>query len=219
MATWDPGDTLVLRYIAHDDTVAQAVPARVIEDSDQVLAVHVADGTMLKSLPDVPPEERAAVLDSLPPAAERPKLDRVWSNHSIRLHFPGEPFSIWLLFGPDWKFNWWYGNLEAPYVETPIGIDTRDHALDVAARPDGRWWWKDEEEFTRRLELGFDSADHQARVRAAGEEVIRRLEARDYPFQSDWEHWRPEHQDAPPSLPPTWDRDFGTPRLLPRTDA
>ena len=104
-------------------------------------------------------------------------------------------------------------------METPIGIDTRDHALDVAARPDGRWWWKDEEEFEERLKLGFDSAAHQAAVRAAGNEVIRRLESDEYPFASDWPDWRPERELPPPTLPATWEDDFGTAELLLRTDA
>jgi len=218
MPTWNAGDTLVLRYIAPDDTVAQAFPTRVIEDSDRVLALHVPDGTIFKSGPAIPPEERAAALDELPPEAKRPKTDRAWSNDSIRLHFRAESFSVWLLFGPGWKFNWWYGNLETPYTETPIGIDTRDHALDVAARPDGRWWWKDEEEFARRLELGIDSAAHHARVRAAGEEFIRRFEAGEYPFQADWDQWRPSGHLAPPTLPESWDEDFGSHAHLPRTD-
>jgi len=217
MGRWNAGDTLVLRYIDGDGTVAQAIPTRVIEDSDRVLAIHLADGTLTKSVPEVAPEDRVAALDTLPAAADRPKLDRPWTNDTIRLHFRDEPFSVWLLFGPGWKFNWWYGNLEAPYVDTPIGIDTRDHALDVAARPDGRWWWKDEAEFARRLELGIDSPAHHARVRAAGNEVIRRLEGRAYPFRADWEHWRPQHTDPPPVLPADWDRDFGTHDLLPRT--
>ncbi len=203
MTTWRPGDTLVPRYIAHDDSVSQAFPTRVIEASERVLALHLPDGTAIKSLPNVPAEERASSLATMAPASEQPKLDRQWDNDSIRLHFRGEPFSIWLLFGPGWKFNWWYGNLETPYVETPIGIDTRDHALDVAARPDGRWWWKDEEEFEERLKLGFDSAAHQAAVRAAGNEVIRRLEGHEYPFASGWPDWRPERDLPPPTLPET----------------
>jgi hypothetical protein len=219
MATWNAGDTIIFRYIAHDDTIAQAIPTRVIEHSDDLLALHIADGTMMKSVPDIPSEERASSLASRLPAAERPKLDRRWSNDTIRLHFPGEPFSIWLLFGPDWKFNWWYGNLESPYVETEFGIDTRDHALDVAARPDGRWWWKDEEEFEERLALGLDSARHQATVRAAGLEVIRRLEEHEFPFGSERPEWRPDADIPLPALPPDWDRDFGTQERLPRTDA
>jgi len=217
MAPWNPDDTLIIRYIARDGTVAQAIPARVIENSERVLAFHIADDTTIKSVPDIAPEDRVAALNSLAPAAERPRLDRPWHNDTIRLHFRGEPFSIWLLFGSDWKFNWWYGNLEAPFVDTPIGIDTRDHALDVAARPDGRWWWKDEEEFLRRLELGIDSVEHHARVWDAGHEVIRRLESSEYPFNADWERWRPTHSEPPPSLPENWDADFGSHEQLPRT--
>ena len=216
---WNAGDTVVFRYIARDESIAQAIPTRVIEHTNDPLALHVADGTLIRSVPDIPAEERAAALDTVAPAAERPKIERAWENHCIRLHLPGESFSVWLLFGPDWKLNWWYGNLEAPYVQTPIGIDTRDHALDVAARPDGRWWWKDEEEFARRLELGIDSPAHHARVRAAGEEFIRRFEAGEHPFRAGWEHWRPEPDTTPPVLPTEWDQDFGTHHLIPRTDA
>lgn len=218
MTTWNAGDTVVVRYVAHDDSVAQAIPTRVIEHSEELLALHLPDGTTIKSVPDIPSEERASGLATRLPAAEQPKLDRRWSNDTIRLYFPGESFSIWLLFGAGWKFNWWYGNLESPCVETEFGIDTRDHALDVAARPDGRWWWKDEEEFEERLALALDSARHQAGVRAAGLEVIRRLEEGAFPFTSEWPEWRPDAAMPTPTLPPNWDRDFGTAQRLPRTD-
>ena len=108
----------------------------------------------------------------------------------------------------------WYGNLEAPFVRTPIGIDTRDYALDVVAYPDGRWHWKDEEEFARRLAMGIDSPEHQARVRAAGEDFIRRFEGNRWPFNAGWAEWTAPVEWGPHGLPEHWKTDFDTHALL-----
>ncbi|MCB0087144.1 MAG: DUF402 domain-containing protein, partial [Caldilineaceae bacterium] len=60
-----------------------------------------------------------------------------------------------LSFDASGSFTGWYGNIEAPFVRTPLGIDTHDLALDVVATADGQWRWKDEDEFRRRLEVGI----------------------------------------------------------------
>lgn len=47
----------------------------------------------------------------------------------VRVHRPGEPWSIWRWHdGTDWTRRW-YGNLEAPWRRTPIGYDMQDWAL------------------------------------------------------------------------------------------
>ena len=107
-------------------------------------------------------------------------------------------------------FTSWYGNFEAPFIRTPIGIDTRDFALDVVATPDGTWQWKDEAEFQRRFEVGLDSAEHQARVRAAGENFIERLERREWPFDGEWQTWQRPDGWRLPRLPAAWRTDFGS---------
>ena len=81
--------------------------------------------------------------------------------------------------------------LKLPLSVQTSGLDTRDFALDVVATPDGQWRWKDEKEFQRRLELGIDSPEHQAKVRAAGTDFIDRFERMSWPFNAGWERWRP----------------------------
>ena len=49
------------------------------------------------------------------------------------------------------------------------------------------YWPKNEAEFAKRLTVGIDSAKHQARVRAAGEDFIRRLEKTMFPFDQNWQ--------------------------------
>jgi predicted RNA-binding protein associated with RNAse of E/G family len=129
---------------------------------------------------------------------------------TIRLYLPDTAFSVWLFFGKDGAFASWYGNLEAPYQRTPIGVDAQDHALDVVADAKGRWRWKDEAEFARRLALGLDTAEHQERVWAAGRDFIARFEANASPFNRGWQDWHAPAEWMPRPLPDGWDADYGT---------
>lgn len=215
MHRWSAGETIVVRYIARSDgSVAMALPAITVFDDDDVLAVYVPAGTVAKDNWVVPPEERAAAVAGAPPSRARKHVDRTWRTDSIRLYLPGRAFSVWCFFTEAGEFAAWYGNLEAPFVRTHLGIDTRDHALDVIAHPNGQWEWKDEKEFARRVELGIDSFEHQAAVRAAGEEFIARFEHHAPPFNQGWESWRPPADWQPRHLPADWNVDLGTHALL-----
>jgi hypothetical protein len=178
--------------------------------------VYIPAGTLGKSNWMVPPDRRVAAVGSLPRSGLREYRD-VELQEQVRLYLPGEWFGVGLSFDASRAVTSWYGNLQAPFVRTPIGIDTRDFTLDVIAYPDGTWKWKDEEEFRRRLELGLDSPVHQARVRAAGEEFVRRFERRSWPFDAPPERWRPRFDGAAPALPAEWAFDHGTDELLARS--
>jgi hypothetical protein len=211
MHRWSPGDTVVVRYLARSDgTVATALPAVAIRDQADLLALYVPPGTVMMDNYIVAAEDRVAAVGQAPPSAERRHAERRWTVPTIRLYLAGEAFSVWAFFDDEGRFASWYGNLEAPFVRTEIGIDSLDHALDVVADAKGRWRWKDEEEFARRLELGLDTSRHQVGVRAAGEAFISRLEAQGLPFNQGWQTWRPPSDWAPRALPAGWRDDLGT---------
>lgn len=211
MANWQRGDRIVVRNIARSDgTVTTALPALVIEDQPTLLALSIPKGTTFKNNWIIPPEQRAASVDAITPSAQRQYKDIITEQNSVRLYLPGKRFAVGLTFDDNGCLISWYGNLEAPFIRTPIGIDSRDYALDVLAYPDGHWRWKDEEEFERRFEVGIDSPTHQARVRAAGQEFISRFENNLSPFSDGWQHWRLPEDWQPPTLPPNWAADFGT---------
>lgn len=212
---WKYGETIIIRHIAKSDgTVSNALPTIVIRDDDDVLAVYVAKGSPFKNNYAVPPDQRVASLATLVPSGQRPFLDSVWQNTMIRLYFEGRGFSVWALFDEQGAFASWYCNLEAPYVRTPIGIDTRDLALDIVADPARNWQWKDKDEFERRLELGIDTPAHQARVRAAASELIDRLEHNHSPFSDGWQDWRPPADWQIRSMPTNWQTDYGSDKPL-----
>jgi hypothetical protein len=215
MPRWSPGETVVVRNIARSDgSVTAATPMIVVRDDDVILALFVPLGTIAMDNYAVAPDKRVAAVGALPPSRERNYVQRRWQANMLRLHPPGAAFSVWLFFAPGGGVAAWYGNLEAPYVRTPFGIDTRDHALDVVADAKGRWHWKDEDEFARRLETGIDTPEHQSAVRAAGLEFISCLERRTSPFDMGWEDWRAPADWQPRLLPENWRVDLETGALL-----
>jgi hypothetical protein len=215
MGQWSYGDTLIVRNIARSDgAVTTALPTIVIRDEPDLLALYIPKGTPFKDNWVVPPAERVASVGAIVPSAQRQFRDLVCQTNSIRLYLPNRGYSVGLVFNEQDEFVSWYGNLEAPFVRTPLGIDTRDFALDIVAMADGQWRWKDQEEFERRLELGIDSLEHQARVRTAAWDFITRFEGGAWPFNDGWEKWRPAEPWQSRMLPQDWAVDLGTAKLL-----
>jgi hypothetical protein len=211
MRRWARGETVAVRNIARSDgSVSAAMAAIAIRDDDEALALFVPVGTVAKDNYAV--ADRVAAVGTLGPSRARAYADRVWQMNTVRLYLPDVAFCVWLFFGTEDVFTGWYGNLEAPYQRTPIGVDTQDHALDVVADAKGRWRWKDEAEFARRLELGLDTPEHQTAVRAAGLDFIARLEQNLPPFNCGWQDWRAPTDWTARALPHGWDADYGTHR-------
>lgn len=204
-SSWQPGDTALIRNIARSDgTVTTAIPAIVISDTPQLLALYIPAGTRYKNNWVVAPADREASVASSVPSAQRAYRNLVMQSDSIRLYLSGCGFSIGLNFDAAGEFNGWYGNMEEPFVRTDLGIYTRDLALDVVADATGRWRWKDEEEFMRRLALGIDSPEQHAQVRRAGLEFVARLEHNRWPFNAGWRHWQPPYGWHKRHLPANW---------------
>ncbi len=120
----------------------------------------------------------------------------------LKLLRPADAHTLELFWNAAWEFRGWYVNLQTPLEETPLGFDTTDLALDVTIDPNGRWAWKDEDDFAEAIELGVLSPEHAASVRREGERVIAALPDL---IPTGWEEWRPDPDWGAPDLPAGWD--------------
>lgn len=206
---WQPGETVVMRYHARDHgVIAGGYPTTCIEDSEDRLVLYLRHGTPYLGYPHLPVEgraERVAERGGTPPRPLRERVPLTWRNDTVRFFIPGRAFQVWAGWNEgSWDFAWWYVNLEAPFVRTEVGIDTRDHTLDIVASPDLEWRWKDEDEAVARVEHGIDTAEFAAAVRAEGERVVELIERRAPPFGENWPAWRPDPAWGVPELPEGW---------------
>jgi hypothetical protein len=130
-----------------------------------------------------------------------------WSGTGVlKLARPGEPWSVWLFWDPDWRFRNWYVNLEEPLSRWAGGVDSEDHFLDISVHPDRTWRWLDEDEFAQARRDGLVDSALARRVREAGRAAVAVIESWGPPFADGWENWRPDPSWTVPSLPQDWDR-------------
>jgi hypothetical protein len=201
-----PGEIVYMRHFQRD-AVAGIFPCRVARHDDRGLLLWAeqgspswytitADGRWMRQLP-------------LAEWVAAPKFPQAGSfGHALLSWHPaGADYSI-RFFWHDGVFTSWYANLEHPVTlwraDGLAGGDTTDWDLDIWIEPDRTWRWKDEDEFTARLaEPEHYWVDDEARVRAAGAEVVNLIEAAAFPFDGTWLDFAPDPAWGPlPSTEP-----------------
>jgi predicted RNA-binding protein associated with RNAse of E/G family len=199
---WQRGEVVVLRYITTDGRIEIAWPCRVVDESDDVVALFIAAGTTYQA------EAKRSAAQKL--AAERrafPSREDVWRNDALRLMFPGARHSVSLFWegrGPERRLLRYFVNLEEPFRRTSIGFDTRDHTLDVVVTPELECAWRDEAELANHVELGFYTSELAAAARAEGERVFDAIASRTHLCLQGWARWSPDPEWSIPTLPPEW---------------
>jgi hypothetical protein len=192
---WSNGDVALLRFVRYG-RVRRASPHVVVDESSELVALHIDVGTPTK----------VAVHDGRPIRGQADHdwtlRDHSWSSYRIlQLIRWGESHSLELFWREDDdSFAGWYVNLQEPLRRSRLGFDTDDLVLDIWIEPDGTWEWKDADELEEAVRLGRFSAPEAEAIRAAGERV---LAAR--PWPTGWEGWRPDPSWPIPELPAEWD--------------
>lgn len=210
---FETGQVVLRRYFQRAGTLSVVQYGRVVADDDRGLRLWIGDGSPLRwrgtadgrSLRDLPFSEWIHTPQRL--------HEGVWEGHGILVLIPpGAAHTVWWFWRPGDVFAGWYVNLEQPAVRWRdgqlAGVDTVDQDLDIVAEPDGSWAWKDEHEVAERSAYpGHYWVDDPGAVRAEGEQVVKLIEARVFPFDGSWCEFRPDPSwAAPPDLPAGWDR-------------
>jgi len=191
-----PGEVVMLRGIDQKDQVDFLCPNRVVEDSAERTVLYTAVGSPLKGRWNL----MDRVLDPTMPINLSPKEWR--DTDFISVSYPGEMYSIWAMWKmPERRFQCWYINIESPMKRTKNGFDTEDLTLDVVVRPDLSWYWKDEDDFEKLVNLGYYSEELAADIRQAGLDAISRLESGSEPFSEPWPDWFPDASWGVPEYP------------------
>ena len=198
---WSRGDQIVLREV-HRGRIWAARPVTVVQDTADLIAVHMAVGTPWKR-PVAAHAGRPLRLQ----AQEWLLADDVWvDNDVLHLVTPGAAHAVLVCWaGSERRFAGWYVNLQEPLRRRRIGFDYLDQALDIIVAPDLSWRLKDEDELEQATALGIISREQAEAIRRETAAVIRRIEARAFPFDSDWPDWRPDPRWQIPRFPPGWD--------------
>ncbi len=194
MHRFKTGAIVALRYITRaDSTVGMTWPARVVADTDALVALWI------------PPDAEYRAWHR-PPGEPRRLVPARWRRETLRLMFPGAAHSVWCSWeSPGRRFRMYYVNFEEPFRRTAIGFDTNDHALDIVVWPDFRWEWKDFDEFEALAASGVFTPDFARAVRAEADGVLAAIERRAAPFDGGWVGWRPPAEWTVPELPAGWD--------------
>jgi hypothetical protein len=168
--TWEIRRGLVVRDEA--DVVAVCTPP-----STRVLIAVGEDGVRLR----------------LPPAEwEMAEAETPADRSFLAVHPAGAEHSVLVVADEEWRMLHWYINLESDLVRTSSGFEYEDHFLDVIVEADLREWrWKDEDELAEAVERGLVTEEQAASFYAEGERAIKRLLAREAPYDERWEDWRP----------------------------
>jgi Protein of unknown function (DUF402) len=189
-----PGDAVLFRSV-YRGRVRWCFPGRYVGDWQGRHGVFCQPGNQGKSMRRSP---AGRYLEDW--ASGVPPFDEVWEKGPVlRFMRPGDAHTVEVCWDPEWRFVCWYVNLQAPLVVCGDRFDTSDWALDVVVRADGKWEWKDEDDFAEAQELGILDEAAAAEVRAEGERVVA---AR--PWPTGWEDWRPPPEWEPLPLPVDW---------------
>ncbi|MGH8794139.1 MAG: DUF402 domain-containing protein [Stackebrandtia sp.] len=205
---FESGQTVLRRYLHRDGRLGRIDCGRVLSDDERGLLmwVHPGSGSAIRVTLDgvstrKMPLERKLVAPTI--LAHRP-----WFGNGVLQFMPvGEAHSVWWFFSDDGDFRLWYVNLEKVVRRWAGGLDVVDQALDVTAYADRTWEWKDEDEFAERTDVpGFWTSAEAAEIRAEGEKVMARVEAREFPFDGWLCDFAPDPAWGPTPLPWWWDQ-------------
>ncbi len=201
--TFRCGDNVVWRSRPQGQ-VASVIPATVVEDSRDVIAIFQHDGSvcMRRTGRRGGPRGRSMLPDGWD-GGHRPL---VWNGDVLRVHIPGAHHSVMRHWSAEnGQFHGWYVNLESDWTRTPIGFDSLDLVLDVVADEglnDVRL--KDEDELAWSEQSGTVTKQEAARARAEAAQVLEMIERRTGLFGIDWSRWRPDDAWPIPALGEGW---------------
>jgi protein associated with RNAse G/E len=204
---WEPSDIIAWRGI-YRDKIWHAQTVIVVKDSPEEIVLTLLPGAECCADENYPrgkshSKRRWQFKDM------DWKLEKyIWRTNRLLLIFEPEKYYSTIYF---WnhasnEFLCYYINFQLPFERSHCGVDTLDLDLDLIIYPNYTYEWKDENDYQQAIEHGVILPEWTRQINSAKEEVLGKLETRQYPINGSWLDWIPDATWSPPKLPQNWDK-------------
>jgi predicted RNA-binding protein associated with RNAse of E/G family len=204
---WKPGDVIAWRGI-YRERLWHVQPTILVRDSPEEIVLTLLPGTECIAEETYARgkkhgQRRWSFVDH-----EWKLAKYTWQTNRLLLIFEPEKYYSIILF---WNhtsndFLYYYVNFQLPFKRNLSAVDTLDLDLDLIIHPDFSYEWKDIEDYQNAIAHGLILSEWSSAIETATDEVMGRLEKRQYPFDISWLDWKPDPDWQPPRLPQNWDK-------------
>lgn len=203
---WKPGDVISWRGI-YRARIWHVQPTILVRDHPDEIALTLLPGTECIAEETYPHGKKNGKRRWYFVDHDWTLAKYTWQTNRLLLLFePNKYYSIILFWNHTSNdFLLYYINFQLPFKRNNYAVDTLDLDLDLIIHPDFSYEWKDVEDYQNAISYALISPEWEKEIKLATEEVMARLEKRQYPFDGSWLDWRPDPSWQPPCLPLDWD--------------
>ena len=204
---WKPGDVISWRGI-YRERIWHVQPTILVRDGPAETVLTLLPGTECIAEETYPKGKRNGQRRWYFVDHDWKLAKYTWNTNRLLLIFEPQNYYSIILF---WNhksndFLYYYVNFQLPFKRNLSAVDTLDLDLDLIINPDLSYEWKDIEDYQNAIAHGLILPEWSRGIETATDEIMARLEMRQYPFDGSWLNWKPDPAWQPPTLPQNWDK-------------
>ena len=204
---WQPGDVISWRGI-YRQRIWHVQPTILVRDSPTETVLTLLPGTECIAEETYPKGKKNGQRRWYFVDHDWKLAKYTWNTNRLLLIFEPQKYYSIILF---WNhqnndFLCYYVNFQLPFKRNLSAVDTLDLDLDLIINPDLSYEWKDIEDYQNAIAHGLILPEWSRGIETATDEIMARLEMRQYPFDGSWLNWKPDPAWQPPTLPQNWDK-------------
>jgi predicted RNA-binding protein associated with RNAse of E/G family len=204
---WKPGDVISWRGI-YRERIWHVQPTILVRDSPTETVLTLLPGTECIAEETYPKGKKNGQRRWYFVDHDWKLAKYTWNTNRLLLIFEPQKYYSIILF---WNhqnndFLCYYVNFQLPFKRNLSAVDTLDLDIDLIINPDLSYEWKDIEDYQNAIAHGLILPEWSRGIETATDEIMARLEMRQYPFDGSWLDWKPDPAWQPPTLPQNWDK-------------
>jgi protein associated with RNAse G/E len=204
---WSPGDIIAWRGI-YRNRIWHALAMTVVKDSPEEMVLALLPGAERMAEKEYANGRKSGKprwhFKDLPWELEKIQ----WRTSRLLILLEPEKYYSIMYFwnNASGEFLYYYINFQVPCQRSHCGVDTLDLDLDLIIHPDFSYEWKDLEEYRRAIDEKIIFPAWTQEIDIAKDEILAKVQKREYPYDGSWLDWVPDPSWSPPKLPENWDK-------------